>query len=213
MDFVGPGLLKPTIYFFPIYDEDKNPCSPELKKPLLGAGAIRLIEVCPQTEAGCSLQGSCSVIQKGKIWSFNIIGLYQGQLQFFPLTQEKCRFGYGVRNICLDPFYTLAADLTIYKAGDVIYIPGVQGAILPNGAKHDGFFIVRDRGQGVKGRGRFDFFTGFFHWRDPRNPFFKLGLGDIKTEIPYYRVQGETAEKVKAQRAYPFFPKEETIGP
>lgn len=207
-DLIGPGVLKPTIYYFPVYNEDKEPCVAGLKRSLYGTAGIRLIDVCPLTEAGCSLQGSCAVIQKGKLRSFNIIGLSQGKERYFPINDDDCQYGYGVQSICLDPFYTLAADLTIYKPGDVIFIPGVRGALLPNGTKHNGYFIVRDRGRGVKGRGRFDFFTGFFHWRDSNNPFHKLGLGDIKTQIPYYRVQGETAKKVISQRAYPNYPRD-----
>lgn len=206
-DLSGPGVLKPTIYFFPIFNEDERPCVDSIKTTLHGVSNSKLIRICPLTEAGCSLQGSCAIVQNGKLRAFNIIGLSKGVEHYFQINDAECRYGYGVNSICLDPYHTLAADMDIYKPGEVIFIPAVQGATLPDGSKHSGYFIIRDAGRGIKGRGRFDFFTGFLHWRDPNNPFSKLGLADSKTNIPYYRVQGETAKKVKAFRAFPGFPR------
>ncbi|WP_415063232.1 hypothetical protein [Bdellovibrio sp.] len=205
-DMVGPGTLKPTVYYFVIIDEDKNTCPSESKQTLHGAGGKSLLSVCPKTAQACGLQGSCGVIQKGVTHTFNIIGRFEGQDRYFEIEEDGCRFGYGVRSSCLDPFYTLAADLEIYKPGEVIFVPAVVGLQLPDGSKHNGYFVIRDKGRGVKGLGRFDFFSGFYSWYDPKNPFKKLGLGDIKTNIPYFRVGGETAKKVLLNRAFPQLP-------
>ena len=60
--------------------------------------------------------------------------------------------------MCLDPYYSVAADLDIYKLGTVVYVPSFVGVLLPSGVNHDGYFVVRDSGSSIKGYGRFDFF-------------------------------------------------------
>lgn len=164
-----------------------------------------IIRVCPYTLSTCGEEGSCAIIKNGTRYAVNVLGRVKGQDHFIDIGKE-CPFGYGVRNICLDPFYTLAADLKIYKPGEVIFIPAVQGLGLPDGSKHDGFFVIRDEGRGVKGRGRFDFFTGYFRWNNSKNPFLKLKLGDTNSHHTYYRVKGARAEAVKAARGYPRLP-------
>lgn len=200
----GPGVLKPTVYYFVVLNEDEKSC--DKKTYLHGAGGKKLLSVCPKTAEACGLQGSCAVVQDGKRHTFNILGRVDGQDRFFEVDEKGCRFGYGVNSSCLDPFYTLAADLTIYKPGEVIYVPAVVGLELPDGSKHTGYFVIRDQGRGIKGRGRFDFYSGFYSWLDPKNPFNKLGLGDVNTNIPYFRVTGETAKKILQVRAYPQLP-------
>lgn len=204
-EVTGPGVLKPTVYYFPVIDEDKNPCAEESKTILHGAGGKFLINVCPNTEKACSLQGSCGVIQNGEMQSFNIIGRFAGQERYFKI-EDQCQMGYGVSSICLDPYYTLAADLTLYKPGEVIFVPAVAGLALPDGTIHHGFFIIRDKGSRIEGYGRFDFFSGAFSWRNPLNPFKKLRLGDKTTGIPYYRISGETAKKILLDRGFPNLP-------
>lgn len=202
----GPGVLRPTIYYFATITEDQTSCPETSKKDLHGAGGVSLLKVCPRTEAICGEQGSCRVIQGEKSEVLNIIGRFNGQDRYFKIPKDGCQFGYGVRSSCLDPFYTVAADLKIYQPGEVIFIPAVVGLDLPDGSKHSGYFVVRDKGRGIEGLGRFDFFTGYFHWRDSKNPFYKLGLRDQTTNIPYFRIRGEAAKAVLASRAYPKLP-------
>ncbi|WP_413943366.1 hypothetical protein [Bdellovibrio sp. HCB-162] len=209
----GPGVLKPTVYYFYVVNEDKNTCSANTKVTMHGTGGKALLKVCPKTAEACGLQGSCAIVQKGVTRAFNVIGRVDGQDHFFEIEKNGCRFGYGVNSSCLDPFYTLAADLTIYKPGEVIYVPAVVGLELPDGSKHSGYFVIRDKGRGIIGRGRFDFFSGYFSWLDPKNPFNKLGLGDVKTNIPYYRVTGESAKKFLLSRKYPQIPVHANGGP
>lgn len=203
----GPGVLKPTIYYFPTINEDQKKCDAKDRKTLHGAGGKELTQVCSSTEDICGEQGTCAVVQNGKTRTFNIIGRFKGQDRYFEISKDGCVFGYGVRSSCLDPFYTLAADLKIYKPGEVIFVPAVEGLELPDGSKHTGYFVIRDKGRGIVGRGRFDFFSGTLHWADSKNPFKKLGLGDVKTNIPYYRVSGVKASSVLKERSYPKLPR------
>ncbi len=59
------------------------------------------------------------------------------------------------------PCRTLAADSDKYDSGTVVYIPSMVGKICPqNNQPVDGCFIVGDVGSAIKGKGRFDVFTG-----------------------------------------------------
>ncbi|UYL07770.1 3D domain-containing protein [Bdellovibrio sp. SKB1291214] len=205
-DVQGTSSLKPTVYFFPVFDEDKKTCSDSEKVTLHGQGGKALIRVCKKNSLACGLQGSCTIKQKGKIRMLNILARIKGQNRYFEINREECKYGYGVSSVCLDPFHTLAADLSVYKLGEVIYIPSVIGLILPDGSLHDGYFIIRDKGAGINGRGRFDFYSGFVPWYEKTNPFNRIGLADKNTAVPYLRITGAKAAEIKARRAFPRIP-------
>lgn len=65
---------------------------------------------------------------------------------------------------------------------------------------------MRDTGNLITGKGRFDFYSGFLHWTDKRNPFKKLGLADMKTQIPYKIIGGALAVSARNSRAFPKIP-------
>lgn len=198
------GMIRPTVYYFPEFNDDRTPCDGRVN--FHGSNGEVITQVCESTLKACGLQGSCSIVKNGRSRAFNILTRVSGQDRFFEIDEDGCKFGYGVQQICLDPFYTLAADLDVYRPGDVIYVPAVAGLQLPNGRTHDGFFVVRDRGRGINGKGRFDFFSGFFSWTNATNPFTKIGLTDTGTNVPYYKVTGERAARVRALRGYPGLP-------
>ena len=200
------GKITPTIYNFAIVDDDKKVCKKTDKTDLAGTGGAVYMQVCKHTVAVCGEEGSCTIIKGGEAYAVNVTQKVRGQDLFYDISRGGCQYGYGVKDICLDPFYTVAADLSIYKPGDVIYVPGVLGLKLPNGQKHDGFFIVRDRGRGIKGRGRFDFFSGYYPWSHGQNPLNKMGLSDVGTRIPYYKVVGPRAALIRKSRGYPNLP-------
>src|SRR3989338_7761429 len=104
--------------------------------------------------------------------------------------------------MCIDPYFSLAADLSIYKLGDVIYIPDAVGLQLPGGSQHNGYFIVRDTGGGIKGHGRFDFFSGFDSLKNPSHPFRKLQFNDRTTHVPFFLVTGSVAQEILDMRNF-----------
>lgn len=202
-DIAETGSMTPTIYFLAVIDEDKESCDDKLSLHLTD-GSVRM-KVCRRTLSFCAEQGSCLIKKSGRWTTFNVVRKVNGIDQFTEI-KNGCVYGYGVKNICLDPFYSVAADLNIYDPGDVIYIPKLRGMALPNGQKHDGYVIVRDRGRSVIGKGRFDFFSGGVNWRTSSNPFVQLKLNDKNTDVEYHRVAGQLAETVKAKRGYPHLP-------
>lgn len=205
-DIVEEGKTSPTVYFNEIIYENEMNCAESEKKDLHGAKGVVLMKACQTTLDRCGLQGSCTVVQNNKIYRLNILTQVRGQDRFFEIPSGGCIFGYGVDSICLDPFYTLAADMKIYKPGDVIFIPAAVGLELPNNQKHSGYFVIRDQGRGIVGKGRFDFFSGYYSWRDERNPLLKLKLHDVNTKLTYYKISGDRAKLVLTSRAFPMIP-------
>lgn len=200
------GTVTPTVYYLASTDESKETCHDRERRALIDKKGKVLIRICPRISKECHLQGSCRIIQNGVARVFNVSERLQGVTRFFEVDVKGCRFGYGVISSCLDPFYTLAADLKMYSPGDVIYVPGLVGLKLPQGQNHDGYFVIRDRGAAIKGRGRFDFFSGEWSWSHPENPFRKVGLVDKKNRIPYYKVKEPLAKKIREKRGYPHLP-------
>jgi 3D (Asp-Asp-Asp) domain-containing protein len=153
------------------------------------------------------LEGSCRILQNGVERSFNYVSGSKKEPIFIELGEDDCFFGIGVRGICLDPFYTVAADLRYHKPGEVIYVPALVGRKLPNGESHNGFLVVRDTGGAIRGPHRFDFFSGSLSWQDPANTFSQIHLNSSSTRVVYYRVLGEVAREVLQKRGFPRLPR------
>ena len=115
--------------------------------------------------------------------------------------RDKVKFAFGMgtganafnKTNALFPCRTLAADVTRYKIGTVIYIPSFKNKICPqNGQPVDGCFIVGDVGSAIKGKGRFDIFTGECSLydgkkhvcRDAENAAFNVPAGSRFNVIP-----------------------------
>lgn len=203
-DIAFASRLHPTVYYFPVINEDKRKC--DRNYILRDEEGEKILSLCESTRASCRLQGSCAIIQDGKKRTFNIKGNYNGKERFFETSKDVCRFGFGVKSSCLDPFYTVAADLSIYRPGDVIYVPLARNIELPDGSKHSGYFIVRDTGRNIIGKARFDFFTGHIPWRDDENPFSKAGLANKANRFQFMKIKGAKAKAFSLQRSYPKLP-------
>ena len=196
------GFIRPTLYYFTLIDEDKTTCS---QKVTMNVEKGQALKVCPDTLRTCTLQGSCAITKQGVTHSYNVMSK-RGVIRFAEIAVGSCRFGFGVNSSCLDPFFTVAADLALYKPGDVIFVPAAVGLLLPNGQKHNGFFVIRDEGGNVKGKGRFDFFSGDISWKSDRNPFTKIGLQSLSTHVPYFKIRGRRAQFIRESRRYPGLP-------
>ncbi len=205
-DFIFKGKVVPSIYYMPLLVDNERTCNPNQTTVLRGAKSKDLMRICRKNYNKCLLEGSCRILRDHQERSFNIAGGSPKSPLFKELGDEDCFFGMGVRNICLDPFYTVAADMRYFRPGDVIYIPTLVGEVLPNNEKHNGFMIVRDTGGAILGPNRFDFFSGSMTWQNPDNSFAQIKLNDKRTRYEYYLVRGETAKKVLAKRNFPLIP-------
>lgn len=201
---VGIAQLNPTIYYKPTIYLDKTTCNNEIIDMVSPDGAI-LISLCGRDHRNCLMQGACFVLDEdGRFRSFNYYARGADDVpRFKEVSLNKCPFGFGVRNSCLDPYYTVAADLNIYKPGDVIFVPKLVGAKIPTGEIHDGFFIVRDRGAAILGPFRFDFFTGFEGIRDMTNTFARMGFGKKSNSFDFRMATEEEAKFIRERQGYP----------
>jgi len=209
---VGVG----SIYYMPVYGETRS-CKPEMLAKLKTLDNQVLATLCRQEIADCAMQGSCFYKDSKGV---RLFAFHQNIKIIHPETKkeinqprfklntlsERCPQGMGVRNICLDPYRSIAADPRFHKIGDVIFIPKLRGQKLPNDEIHDGYMVIRDTGGRIKGKGRFDFFIGFDDWRG--HLFTRLGLSDVETSrFEYLEATAEIAEKVRQFRRFPLAPK------
>ncbi len=223
--FVQASRLSPTIYYIKTIDLAQK-C--DSKKTIFGADGKSLLSVCQAAYQSCVIEGTCAfekdepasgvqpmtVDQNGGEATddeidyevINYVKSVNGRPVFMPVDEQKCPWGYGVSQICLDPFYSLAADLQFHKAGEVLYIEKLKGTKLPNGEIHEGFMIIRDRGGAIKGPDRFDFYTGLLNYRDEKNPFTPLGFATSSNKIEYRKATSEEADQFRKKRNFPGIP-------
>jgi 3D (Asp-Asp-Asp) domain-containing protein len=211
------GQLSPTIYFIKLIHLDQQGC--DSKKTIFDENQSPIIKVCESAYRLCLIEGTCALVEdqnslkandidalKHKISLINYVKMKNGVPLFSRVDTLKCPYGYGVKAQCLDPYHTLAADLNFHRAGDVIFVPKIVGVKLPNGETHDGYFIIRDKGGAITGKERFDFFTGYLDHRNDENPFSKIKLNDSKTRMPFRKVIGVEADRVRKGRNFPLVP-------
>lgn len=203
--------ITPTIYFVPDYSKVGNlSCSDQVTLNIsVSKTNVQKMIVCKKVAANCAMQGSCYIELQNKKVMINYRKKVASDYYFKIVDTAICPHGFGdsndglqsFKNMCLDPFHSVAADFSFYKLGTVIYIASIAGTKLPDGTTHDGYFIVRDSGGGIDGRGRFDFFTGTYPLGSI-NPFSNLGLGG-ESNFEYKVVSESEAEQVKSHRGFP----------
>ncbi len=202
-------LITPTVYFIPRFDQTSLGCAQSVNMKAKD-GSV-LATVCKSVYDSCLMQGTCLIKTNGKAKLINVGSKVSGERRFVVVDQSQCFYGRGaVRDLvkthplmCLDPYYSVAADLKIYRLGDVIYVPTFVGVMLPDGTIHDGYFIVRDSGGSINGYGRFDFFSGFDSPKDAANPLVFHEFIDKSTHVPYFLVSGQKAKEILIQRNFP----------
>jgi membrane-bound lytic murein transglycosylase len=197
--------ITPTIYYIPQFDLEKQTCAASSRRAIKDKKDQILFQVCKEIYEACLMQGTCEIKNSEGRTLVNVAGKVDSDYRFAKVQNKTCRYGMGAgKAICLDPFHSIAADLSIYKLGQVIYIPHAVGIELPDGSKHDGYFVVRDSGGAIKGYGRFDFFTGFF--ARSQNPFVSVGFSDKETHVQYYVLEPDEAQDVLKKRNFPEIP-------
>lgn len=108
------------------------------------------------------MEGTC-IYRKNGVQYLHNYG-YKDQ----PLSQARCKNGYGNKRNCLHPCRTVAASMKHHRFGEVLYIPELVGHKCGNRSRdgfemiHDGYVVVADTGspKHFNARGRLDFFWG-----------------------------------------------------
>ena len=205
-------LITPTVYYIPQFDQSDLSCGVTLEMKDKSGKVI--VTVCKDTYDSCVMQGTCLVKKSEVKILINVGAQVNGERRFTNITGSACNYGQGAthdsakdyKSMCLDPYYSVAADLDIYKLGTVVYVPSFVGVLLPSGVNHDGYFVVRDSGSSIKGYGRFDFFSGFDSYKNNSNPFVFHRFVDKDSNVPYFVITGERAAEVLMGRAFPKLP-------
>ncbi len=183
-------VLSPTVYYLPKYKDSAESCKPATKKNIKDKSGKILAKVCPKVYSSCAMQGSCLVMFNDQGQSierlFNVANVIKNETRFFELDRQICPYGMGVKNQCLVPFYSVAADLRYHKIGDIIFVPGIVGLRLPGGEVHNGYLEVSDIGRRIIGKDRFDFFSGEWDLKNVDNSFIRAGLADKKANHILY---------------------------
>lgn len=202
-DFAQISNLLPTMYYVP---QEKNvSCKGKYggqtfngteRMNLRDMAGVVLANVCTRFYKFAQMEGSAILSNRGEgEVAINFAGRVAGEIRFHAV--DRCVFGEGVKkDLCLLPYHTIAADNTVHKIGDIIYVPKADGLRLPDGSIHEGFFIVRDTGGAFNGIGsqRVDLFTGI----DPDydNAFLKAGFNHT-TPMSAFKIRGKSAEVIK----------------
>lgn len=200
-----PNGLSPALYFIPILDVKRVDvdCRDNEKQPIKNIQGQTITEVCESDYRMCVKQGTCMLNEARGMRIINF-ATRRGKVSLVSdKIKKECPYGLGFKDVCLDPYYTVAADLKFHKLGDVIYVPSARGTKLPNGDTHEGYFIVRDSGSNLKSEKRFDFFTGFDHDTDASNIFKKIGLDTSENRFKYEKAPEAIAAKIRTKRNYP----------
>jgi 3D (Asp-Asp-Asp) domain-containing protein len=77
---------------------------------------------------------------------------------FDTLDPERYPMGRGVQRRSLVPFKSIAVDPRYIPIGDTVYLPELDGVLLPDGTRHDGCLRADDQGGAIKHQ-KIDFFV------------------------------------------------------
>lgn len=108
-----------------------------------------------------TLEGTGKLLD-GRVINFDI--REDGETRYL-VCPSSAPYGYGGGNTDAEkypliPFQSIAVDPDVVPLGSVLFIPKAVGILLPNGTKHNGYFLAVDTGGDIIGK-RIDMFTGF----------------------------------------------------
>lgn len=218
----GQRLFTPTVFHTPIVKQGGR-CR------LLDENRKTLAHVPCEFKKHCDMQGVCFLKKGSKLVGYNFIKKRRGVEVYAEVDSSRCPYGYGVwskehnRSVCMDPYRSVAADNRHHKVGTVLFFPALKGLKLPDNSVHDGYMVVRSTGGAIKGRDRFDFYTGLCENPEVKSMLCKShafiqdlvqrGFGQtakIRTNnacfYTYYKVPESLRNVVLAKRNYPDLP-------
>lgn len=209
-----PECANTTVFYRPNVQIPKSCAKKARLRVLDHLHRESFLEVCKDDEKKIDMEGAARIEDLCKKEAFLLNWETKGKYRRLSAGQaRRCPYAYGAldenrRPVCLDPMYSVAADPRFYKTGDVVFFPDLVGMPIPedyrvDGDKHDGFMIVRDIGDYIKGQGRFDMFSGSLHWSDRANPFSRRGFSNQKNCHKFEIITGEKADEVRKKHNFP----------
>jgi len=101
--------------------------------------------------AEVTMEGT-ALLADGRILNFDGRCRYGTGYCFDSLPRDRHPLGRGVRNRPLEPFRSVAVDPDVIPIGEPVYLPELDGLVLPDGRLHDGCVRADDQGGGIKDR-------------------------------------------------------------
>ncbi len=155
------GRFSPS--FFQTVDERDSVFSATGKsRTVRGVHGEVLARVSPRFYRRLCVEGSGRLLD-GRVVTFS--RRHDGEPRFRVTSSQ---YGLTCRATPLIPYRSVAVDRRQVRLGSVLYIPAVEGLVLPDGSVHDGVFFADDVGGAVRGR-KMDFFVGLSSHTE--NPF------------------------------------------
>lgn len=156
----GPSLgTFQLTYYWVAYEGDHPDGAPT---GLYDTGCALLATVTADFEAAISLEGTGRLLD-GRV--LNVDGACACPTSpCYVEVDEAHPWGYGVQNRALEPFRSVAVDRDVIAYGTGLYVPALDGVVMPGDAPwgdfaHDGCVVAADTGGGIDGM-HVDFFVG-----------------------------------------------------
>jgi 3D (Asp-Asp-Asp) domain-containing protein len=104
-----------------------------------------------------TMEGS-GVLSDGRVLNFDGRCRYGVGTCFETLNHRTHPYGRGAHRRPLVPFRSVAVDRELIPIGEPLYVPELDGLVMPNGVVHDGCLRADDTGSAIRRR-KIDFFV------------------------------------------------------
>jgi 3D (Asp-Asp-Asp) domain-containing protein len=98
------------------------------------------------------------VLADGRVLNYDGKCNYGVGTCFKALSPSEHPLGAGVQGRKLEPFRSIAVDPRVIPIGATVWVPELNGALMPDGTRHDGCLRADDQGEAIK-FGKIDFFV------------------------------------------------------
>jgi 3D (Asp-Asp-Asp) domain-containing protein len=171
------GDLKPTFYWVALETVDGQPKN----NALLDINEKVLAMISDKFLKGISMEGTGKLLD-GRVINFHVRVNKQIRWRECP---PSAPYGYGLEDYVLKPFHSVAVDPNVIPIPSRVFIPAAQGAVLPDGSIHDGYFEAVDIGEAIQNQ-RIDVFTAM---GDQSSVFERHGFSNMKATPVYLVVE------------------------
>lgn len=154
--FTHVGDYKPTFYWVGM---EQRSSSPKTKELIGMDGTTVIARVTESYWRTIRLEGTGRLLD-GRVLNFGRWAAEPGGQILWVVVDPYSPYGYGKDFRPLVPFRSIAVDPNKIPLDSEIYIPQARGAVLPDGAIHNGYFKAVDIGQAIQEL-RIDVFTAF----------------------------------------------------
>lgn len=151
------GRLRPSFYWAVIEKPDGLPRD----QSILDIHGHVLAKVSAPFMKRLKMEGTGRLLD-GRVVNFkDRVKKADGTLEIrWRICGPEAPYGFGLGDIPLVPFRSVAVDPSVIPIGSKVYIPAAKGAVLPSGEIHDGVFKAVDIGDMIKDK-KIDIFTSF----------------------------------------------------